>query len=163
MMKPLETERLILRKYTENDFQAVHSYGSCAENIIYMPFGPNTEEQTRDFIDRSIKNAEENPVIHYNYAAVLKESGVLMGGCGISLSDNEAEIGWLVHRDYWKLGYGTEMGKEMLRFGFDELNLHRIIARCDDENIGSYRVMEKLGMRREGLSLENVRTHQKCF
>ena len=159
-MKPLETERLILRKYTENDFHAVHSYGSCAENIIYMPFGPNTEEQTRDFIKRAIGYAEENPVTHYQCAVELKESGIFIGGCGINISDEKAEIGWLVHRDYWKQGYGTEMGKEMLRFGFEEMSLHRIIARCDVENIGSYRLMEKLGMRREGLFLEGRSAHK---
>ena len=162
-MKTLETERLILRKYVESDFQAVHSYGSCAENIIYMPFGPNTEEQTKEFIDRSIKKAEENPIVHYQYAVVLKQNGSLIGGCGINLSDisgDEAEVGWLVHRDYWKQGYGSEMGRELLRFGFDEMMLHRIIARCDAENIGSYRVMEKLGMRREGLFLEGRPAHK---
>jgi len=154
-MKPHETKRLILRKFNESDFQAVHSYGGCAENIIYMPFGPNTEEQTREFIDRSIKKAEENPIVHYQYAVVLKENDTLIGGCGINLSDDEAEVGWLLHRNYWKQGYGTEMGGELLRFGFDELKLHRIVARCDADNIGSYRVMEKLGMRREGLLLES--------
>jgi RimJ/RimL family protein N-acetyltransferase len=153
-MKTLKTERLILRKYTEDDFEAVHSYGSCVENIIYMPFGPNTEEQTREFISRSIKGAEENPIANYQYAVVLKEDGALIGGCGINISGDEAEIGWLVHRNYWKQGYGTEMGRELLRFGFEEMNLHRIIARCDVDNIGSYRIMEKIGMRREGLFIE---------
>ena len=159
-MKTLETERLILRKYTENDFPAVHSYGSCVENIIYMPFGPNTEEQTWDFIKLAIDKAEETPITHYQYAVELKENGRFIGGCGINLSNVENEIGWLVLRDFWKEGFGTEMGKELLRFGFEELNLHRIIARCDAENIGSYKIMEKLGMRREGLSLESRPAHK---
>jgi RimJ/RimL family protein N-acetyltransferase len=85
----------------------------------------------------------------------------LVGGCNIALSSDEAEIGWIMHRDFWGNGYGTEMGKEMLRFGFDELSLRRIIAHCDAENIGSYRVMEKIGMRREGLFIEGRPSHKQ--
>ena len=156
-MKTLETERLILRKFKQDDFDAVHSYADCAENLIYMMWGPNTEEQTRDFINMSIAQAEESPCVNYNYAVELKNHGKVIGGCGIYISDdddNKAEIGWLLHRGYWLKGYGTEIGEALLQFSFEELNLHRIVARCDAENIGSYRVMEKIGMRREGLFLE---------
>ena len=155
-MKTLETERLILREFREDDFAAVHSYASRSENVIYMPFGPNSEEQTREFLDDSIRTTEENLVNDYIYAIVLKETGNLIGGCEISPSGNdEASLGWILHRDYWKQGYGTEMAKELVRFGFEELNLHRIIANCDAENYGSYRVMENIGMRREGFFFEN--------
>jgi len=155
LMKPRETERLILRKFTENDFDAVHSYASCKENLIYMQWGPNNEEQTRDFINTAISKANENPCVNYHYAAVLKDSNKLIGACNIVLrSDYYAEIGWILHRDYWKNGYGTEMGKALLKFGFEELNIHRIIACCDAENYGSYRVMEKINMRREGFFIE---------
>ena len=160
-MRTLETERLILRKYTESDFQAVHSYGSCAENIIFMLWGPNSEQDTRDFINLAINEAEENPIKGYKYAVVHKETNALIGGCEINLFGDEPSLGWILHRDYWKQGYGTEMGRALLRFGFDELKLHRIIARCDVENIGSYRVMEKLGMRREGLFLEGRSAHKQ--
>jgi len=148
-MKALETERLILRKYKESDFDAVHSYGSCVENITYMLFGPNSEDDTSGFIANAIKEAGSST--EYRYAVVLKETDELIGGCDIHLSGNSGEVGWIVHRDHWSKGYGYEMGKRLLEFGFDELNLHRIIAHCDAENIGSYRLMEKLGMRREGL------------
>ncbi len=154
-MKTMETQRLILRKFTTDDFNAVHNYASRAENIIYMMWGPNTEKETQDYIDMSISKSEEIPCTDYLYAAVLKESGLLIGGCNLSLSDDEGEIGWILHMDYWKQGYGTEMGKAMLQLGFDELGLHRILAHCDSENYGSYRVMEKIGMRREGLFIQS--------
>ena len=153
-MKPLETERMILRKFTQDDFSAVHSYASSPENIIYMLWGPNTQEETKAFISMAISKAEENLCTNYQYAAILKDSGKLIGACNLLLSGDEAETGWILHRDFWKQGYGTEMGKAMLRLGFDELHLHRIIAHCDAENYGSYRVMEKIGMRREGLFFE---------
>jgi len=142
-MKVLGTRRLILRKFKEDDFSAVHSYASCAENILYLAWGPNSEKETREFISRSIANAEKKPICNYEYAVVIKETDTLIGGCGISPSGDKASLGWCLHRDYWKKGYCTELGTALLKFGFEELNLRRIIAVCHVENIGSYRVMEK--------------------
>lgn len=160
-MKTLETERLILRKFLPDDFAAVHSYASVPDNIVYMLWGPNTAAQTKAFLNMAISKAEETPCTNYQYAAILKDTGKLIGACNLSLSGDAGEIGWILHRDYWKQGYGTEMGKEMLRFGFDELNLHRIFAHCDAENYGSYRVMEKIRMRREGLFVEGRSAHKQ--
>lgn len=154
-MNSYETKRLILRPYVESDFEAVHSYSSCYENIEYMLWGPNEEKDTRAFISFAIKKANENPCRDYQFAVELKEKGILIGGCSITLiNDNQAEIGWVLHRDFWKHGYGTEIGEFLICFGFEELKLHRIIATCASENYGSYRVMENNGMRREGCFLK---------
>lgn len=153
--KILETERLILRPFEETDFKAVHAYASVAENIQYMEWGPNDESDTKKFISEVIALSKENPCKNHQFAAVLKSTQKLIGGCNlILLSEEQGEIGWILHRDYWKQGFGTEMGKRMLEYGFDKLGLRRIIARCDAENYGSYRVMERIGMRREGCFLE---------
>jgi ribosomal-protein-alanine N-acetyltransferase len=155
IMKTLETERLILRPFEENDFKAVHAYASVTENVQYMVWEPNEESHTKAFILQAIAKSKEIPCNNYQYAAVLKSSKKLIGACNLAiLSDGEAEIGWILHRDYWKQGFGTEMGNRILEFGFNELGLHRIIAHCDTENYGSYRVMEHIGMRREGCFLE---------
>ncbi|MCL2409114.1 MAG: GNAT family N-acetyltransferase [Oscillospiraceae bacterium] len=161
-MKTLETARLILRKFAEDDFADVHSYASCVENVVYMPFGPNTEEHTRNYISLAIKQADENPITNYPYAVVYKETRKLIGGGGINFKGekDQAEVGWLIHRDYWNSGLGSELGRELLRFGFEELGMHRLIARCDAENVASYKVMEKLGMRREGLFIESRPAHK---
>ena len=150
-MKMLETERLILRKFKEDDYEAVHSYASSKDNTVYMLFGPSDETATRAFIQRAIAKASETPISDHQFAVILKNSNKLIGSCDLNIRGNEAEIGWILHRDYWKLGYGAELGNILLMFGFDELNLHRIFARCDAENIGSSRLMEKIGMRKEGL------------
>jgi len=155
-MKTLETKRLILREIKEGDFDAIHSYASCEENVAFMPWGPNTEDQTRDFMQMAIRETElNNPNKDYIYAATLKDDGRLIGCCDIHAKDCEASLGWILNRKHWKQGYGPEMGKALLKFGFEELNLHRITAKCDAENYGSYRVMEKIGMRREGLFIES--------
>ncbi|MCL2814246.1 MAG: GNAT family N-acetyltransferase, partial [Oscillospiraceae bacterium] len=109
----------------------------------------------REFISRSIANAEKTPIPDYEYAVVVKETDAPIGGCGISPSGDQASLGWCLHRGYWKKGYCTELGGALLKFGFEDLNLRRITAFCHAENIGSYRVMEKIGMRREGLFYED--------
>ena len=86
-MKTLETKRLILRKYTSDDFTPVHDYGSCAENTTYMLWGPNSEEQTWSYLESAIEEANKSPIDNYHYAVILKESGTLIGGCGIHISD----------------------------------------------------------------------------
>lgn len=153
-MKSLETKQLLLRPFTEDDFAAAHSYASCAENTIYMEWGPNSGEETRAFIRTAIEDAKQMPCINYQYAVVQKDSNALLGACNLAVSSDAAEIGWILHRDAWGQGYATEMGGALLQFGFDALQLHRIHAHCDAENVASFKVMEKLGMRREGLLLE---------
>lgn len=157
-MKTLETERLVLRGWQKDDFEAAHAYGSDADNVTYMGWGPNTKEDTRKFIKHSIKMNRRNNS-KYELAVVLKETGKLIGGCGCGIiknkSRNEAMLGWILHKDHWKQGLGTELAQELIRFGFEELKLHRIYAHCDSENYGSYRVMERNGMRKEGHFIKN--------
>jgi RimJ/RimL family protein N-acetyltransferase len=81
----------------------------------------------------------------------------VIGGCGLtvhSISDKRAEIGYCIRREDWGKGVGTEVAAGLLNFGFVELKMHRIEAKCDPDNIASYKVMEKNGMRREGILRE---------
>ena len=71
-----------------------------------------------------------------------------------SLENRQGEIGWSLHPDAQGRGFATEAAREMLRIGFDELGLHRIVAGCDSRNTASLRVMERLGMRREAEFVE---------
>ena len=157
-MKTLETDRLILRPFTPEDFAEVHSYASDPSNVTYMVWGPNTEEDTRNFISFAIRQGEAKVCRNYQYAAVCKQANTLIGACDLSLTDvdsNMAEVGWIVHKDYWRLGYASEMGAKLIEFGFGELGLHRIIAHCDVENTASFRTMERIGMRQEGLLFDS--------
>lgn len=134
----LITERLILRQLSKNDFSAVHSFGSNPKNVRYMSWGPNSEEQTKEFL-HSAKPGKD-------FAVVLKDSSTLIGTCGIY---DDGMLGWILHIDYWKKGYGTEIAAELIRYGFENLKLRRIWANCAADNYGSYRVMERNNMRRE--------------
>ncbi len=95
-------------------------------------------------------------------AVVLRATGAVIGDVNleiISRRDQEAEMGWVFHPDHHGQGYATEAAAEMLRLGFEDLGLHRMMAICDARNVPSARVMERLGMRREGhfRERENVR------
>lgn len=149
----LETERLILRDFEESDWQAVHEYASDREVVIYAPWGPNTEKETKSYINRKITNQHEQPRRDYTFALILKLEKKLIGACSIYVSDptnREGWIGYVLNRTYWNHGYTTEVVKRVVDLGFNELGLHRIYATCQPDNLPSARVLEKVGMRREG-------------
>lgn len=152
-MEIVRTDRLVLRELEEMDWEAVHSYASDSEVVRYMDWGPNTEDETRNFIQRASEGQREQTRKNYELAIVLKEDERLIGGCGIHVSDlanREGWIGYCLSQHFWRQGYATETAKGLLRFGFDQLNLHRIYALCDPENHASIHVLEKAGMGQEG-------------
>ncbi len=150
-MIKLETGRLLLRPVQEEDFAALHACVDNVENLKYNLFGPNTEEETREFIRFVIEKFNEDPCVEYNFTVILKETGSVIGNCEISrIQNQEAMLGWMIHKNHWKKGYGTELAGALLWYCFERLKLHRVWATCDSENYGSYKVMEKNGMRREG-------------
>lgn len=143
----------MLRDFEEPDWKLVHEYSSDPEVVRFMPWGPNTVEDTQNFIRRSIANQQEQPRKNYSLAALLTSQNVLIGSCGIYVSNpdlREGYIGYVFNRNYWGKGYATETSKALLRFGFEQLKLHRIYAYCNPSNIASARVLEKSGMNLEG-------------
>jgi len=113
-----------------------------------MGWGPSSEEDTKGFL-LSTKPGSD-------FAVVLKQNNKIIGSCGIypNKDCDTAELGWILHKDYWKHGYGTELGGELIRYGFEDLKLRRITAPCAAVNYGSCRVMERNGMRREALHIK---------
>lgn len=148
----LETERLLIRDFTDADFDAVHAYGSDPEVVKYMVFPPSTPENTREHLVRCIALAQEQPRRIFDMAIVEKASGQLIGGITVGLvadSPGEAAFSYLLNRAAWGQGYATEALKAMVRFGFAELGLRRMTDSCDIANIASARVMEKAGFQRQ--------------
>jgi RimJ/RimL family protein N-acetyltransferase len=145
----IESERLTYRKFSENDFPIVFDWLSDIETMKYRRGEPRSAAEVRDYLSWAISNADAEECENFEYAVVLKSDGSLIGAATLMNLPNDPEIGWTVHRNYWQQGYGTEFGGAMLRLGFDILDLRRIIAGCNARNHGSYRIMEKIGMRRE--------------
>jgi len=149
----LKTNRLVLREFNELDWQAVHEYASDPQVVRYMPWGPNAKKESQGFIQRVIARQQEKPRRNYEFAVALKTEDRLIGSCGINISnpgDQEGWIGYCFNRHFWGQGYATEATRALLCFVFSQLKLHRIFATCDTKNIASARVLEKIGMQREG-------------
>jgi ribosomal-protein-alanine N-acetyltransferase len=152
-MTTLETERLILREFEESDLQAIQEYASDPEVVRYMEWGPNTEKDAREFLQRAFDQRQKQPRSDYGLAVVLKSENQLIGSGGIHIVNadhKEAELGYCFNRRFWGQGYATEAARAFVALGFAELGLHRIYATCDPANVASARVMEKIGMQREG-------------
>lgn len=153
---PVRTERLLLRELREADFDDVHAYAIDPEVVRYMDWGPNTLEVTREVLDRWLKEQQTWPRGHVNLAVELVEEARVIGSIRLSLQERgNADFGYSYHSAYWRKGYGYEAAEAIVRVAFEELGLHRVWATCDVRNAGSYAIMEKLGMRREGTLRRN--------
>ena len=144
-----ETERIRLRPLAKTDGSALYALQQDGEMMRYFG-GPYRREQTDTWLEWHLAMWEQEGYSHW--AAELKDGGVFVGWIGLTRVWEPTEllpaveVGWFVDRKYWGEGLATEAGQRSLAFGFDELTLDRIIARCDPENIASEQVMAKLGM-----------------
>lgn len=149
----LTTQRLLLREIEENDWRAVYAYQTDPLFLRYTPWTQRSQEDARNFIRIFLGWRQEQPRQKYQFAIILQSDGQLIGNCGIrvnALNTWEAEIGYELNSRYWGNGYATEAARALLTFGFRDLRLHRIFAHCIAENVASSRVMERIGMQREG-------------
>ena len=157
--QPIKTERLVLRPLRPDDLDAVNAFDSLPEVARYLYFDARDRDESRVNLERMIEQrAITKPGDRMSLAVELAATGDLIGDVILEWSASEhlqGEIGYVLHPDHHGRGYATEAGRELLRMGFDLLGLHRIIARCDARNGASARVMERLGMRREGHLVEN--------
>jgi RimJ/RimL family protein N-acetyltransferase len=153
----VETDRLVLRDVVESDVDGFHAYMADPAYIRYLPLDPMDRAAVQALVDRVLLRQGLRPRERYFLAAVERSSGRLVGEAIFKqLSDVEGEIGWAVAGPDQGMGLATEIGRALLRFGFGELRLHRLIARCELGNHASERVMAKLGMQREGILREHL-------
>jgi [ribosomal protein S5]-alanine N-acetyltransferase len=155
----LATERLKFRELMESDWKGVHDYASQEAVCKYQPWGPNTIEDTKAFVNEVVTDHNKNPRTRYMLALVSKNDGRLIGAAEMNIRDfhhRNGEIGYIIHPDYWGKGMATEAAEKMISIGFNHFNLHRIQATCDPDNIASYKVLEKIGMKKEGILRENL-------
>jgi [ribosomal protein S5]-alanine N-acetyltransferase len=149
----LETQRLKLRKITLDDVEDMHLYCSNEEVPKYASWNAhNSLAETKETIQRIIDQWENKKLIHWGIED--KENRKLIGTIEFVTWDTQhqvAEIGYALSQDYWGKGIATEAAREVIKFGFTNMNLVRIQARCYLENIGSARVMEKAKMSFEGI------------
>jgi len=151
--RTIETERLILRPIEPGDWRAVHRFTSLPEVVRYLPDEPFTESDAQAFSLRWSEQARLREGWPEVMAVLLKTDGRLIGYVPfeqVSARYRTREIGWVFHPEVHGQGYATEAARAVLKLAFETLGMHRVVATCDPRNTASYRIMERLGMRREG-------------
>jgi [ribosomal protein S5]-alanine N-acetyltransferase len=149
----LETPRLVLRALSLDDADDIFAYASDSEVTRYTIFerhlsSKTTTEWLRSVID-TYRDGHPGP-----WGMELRSSRRLIGACGFRNWETQhgcAEMGYTVTRAYWNQGYASEAVRALIAFGFEHMNLNRIEARAVPANLGSTRVMEKAGMKFEGV------------
>lgn len=145
----LETERLILRTWTESDSDAYYQINQDPKVLEFFP-GPLSMEDVQNFMANQNKQFEkENYTL---WAVEEKSNGKCIGFIGLNLLETgfpfspAVEIGWRLDSHSWNKGYATEGAKAVLEYGFNKINLKEIVAIAVHNNMRSLRVMEKIGM-----------------
>ena len=152
----LATERLVLRDIVETDWRGVHEFATDPEVYRFLHWRPSKRGQVKDWVREVITRQAERPRKEYRLVVALGESERLIGSCGLEIEGSRtAALVFMLHSEFRGRGYAGEAVEALLDFGFNTLRLHRVYAVCDTRNAASAAVMEKLGMRREGLHVEH--------
>lgn len=155
----IKTKSLKLRDYKKSDIDFIHNLVQEPDIYRYQIWGPNSLEDTTVFTNSCIANQSEEPRKSFEFCMTDIESNEILGAIGIRIQDDLAKIadmGYWVRKDYWGKGLATEAGKAILNFGFQNLELNRIWATASPLNPASTRVLEKIGMKKEGLLRSNL-------
>jgi aminoglycoside 6'-N-acetyltransferase len=151
---PIETPRLILRRFCDADLEPFVAYRNDPEVFRYQGWKiPFTRAEGLQFIDEMKSVAPGDEGKWFQTALELKDSHALIGDVGFGLrrgGHGQAYFGFTLARPYWQQGYAGEAATAVLEYLFSELCLHRIMADCDTANRASWRLLERLGFRREG-------------
>ena len=155
-----ETERLCIREFNIDDADAVFDYAGNAENTVFMEWGPESREEVNNYLISRLKDQITEPRTCFDFAVCLKETNLLIGSMGLFLDEKrtQAELGYIFNRKSWGKGFASEAASEILKFGFMNLDLHRIYAKCDAENLPSENVIKRIGMRKEAETKSSVYT-----
>jgi RimJ/RimL family protein N-acetyltransferase len=155
----LETPRLILRAFEERDVAPFTAYRSDPEVARFQgwqaPFPP---DEAARFVTEMIQARPGIPGVWYQAAIELRSEGKIIGDCAfcVSADGRQAEIGYTLARAHQRQGYAGEALARLLDYLFSDLNLHRVHANIDPQNIPSARLLKRLGFRVEGLFVESL-------
>ncbi|MBU3174673.1 GNAT family N-acetyltransferase [Clostridium estertheticum] len=149
-MNNIVTDRLIIRKFNKTDWKDLYEYLSNDTVVKYEPYNVYTETEAK-------KEAIDRAKGELFYAVCLKESGKLIGNLYLAKGDFDTwEIGYVFNLNYWGKGYATESAKALMNTVFSQLGARRIVAMCNPLNVHSWKLLDRLGMRREGTLIKNI-------
>ena len=156
---PIHTTRLLLRPFQAGDLDDLYEIRSHPGVVRYLYWDVQTWAETKETLETKMTlihfNAEGDTIV---LAVVHRESGRVIGEVSLfwrSETHQQGEVGFVFNPAFQGKGYASEATKAMLMVGFEVYHLHRIYGRCDARNVGSYKLMARLGMRREAHFIHN--------
>jgi ribosomal-protein-alanine N-acetyltransferase len=145
----LETKRLSLRHFVMDDLDNLFSFYSDPDVVRYIPDAPRTYQETKEELEWFMNGHPKFPELGL-WATIYKENGQFIGRCGLLPwtidGQQEVEVAFALSKDYWGQGLATEAAQGIVQYGFENLNLSRLICVIDHDNFGSIRVATKIGM-----------------
>ncbi|MEK4511929.1 GNAT family N-acetyltransferase [Paenibacillus sp. FSL K6-2524] len=155
-MEMMDTERLVIRRFVPEDGEDLYQYLSLPEVVLYEPYPVFSKE---DCFREALRRYEEKDNNAF-WAVCLKHNNKMIGHLYFKQVELEHfmtwTLGYVFNPNYYSQGYATESARRILQYGFEELHCHRIIAGADIRNTASWRLLERLGMRREAHMLQNA-------
>ncbi len=153
-MEPITTNRLLLRSFQQEDGEDLYEYLSDPKVIAFEPYEVYTKEG-------AIKEALSRSHMDCFFAVCLQETGKVIGNLYLQKGEFDTwELGYVFNASYHGKGYATEATRTLLTKAFHDWKARRIVAMCNPLNTPSWRLLERLGMRREGTLLKNI--YFKC-
>ncbi|WP_164015730.1 GNAT family N-acetyltransferase [Pyxidicoccus trucidator] len=154
----VETPRLVLRRLRAEDLDALVAYRGDPEVARYQSWSDYDAQRGRQLIEM-MQGRQPGEVGWFQFAIALKDTDALVGDCALRVDEYDTrlgEIGFTLSRKYQGQGLGTEAVRALLGYAFGTLRMHRVIGVTDAKNTAAARVLEHVGMRREGHFIENV-------
>ena len=145
----IETDRLILRPFTEDDKDIIYRLYSDGEVLRYTPYDRMDRETAEQHLHKVMKDWQSSPRLSYELAVIMKESGEKVGRTHILIDPESGSgmIGWFLLKPYWGNHFAEEMTAGLLEYCFKTLQLPRVYALCNPLNTASRKVLEKSGFR----------------
>jgi [ribosomal protein S5]-alanine N-acetyltransferase len=149
----IETSRLLIRHFEEQDFVDLYEFLSNPAIYRFEPGEPVNLEKAGEL---AYKRSQNNDF----WAVILRSANKLVGQLYFVQTDPKElmtwELGYIINPVFHNQGYASEASEALIRYGFEHFNIHRVMAHCNPENAASWRVLEKIGMKKEGFFRKNI-------
>jgi ribosomal-protein-alanine N-acetyltransferase len=146
-LRLLETKRLLIRQFAPADYRDLFDYLSLPEIYRFEPGQPVTLAEAKDLC---VQRAQGTDFL----AVELAQAGKMIGHLYFKQVEPVRlmvwELGYIFNPAWHRRGYGSEAAAALVRYGFEHFDIHRVMARCNPENMASWKLLEKIGFRREG-------------
>jgi RimJ/RimL family protein N-acetyltransferase len=156
---PIETDRLTLRRYRDTDYDDLLKLQSNPDVTRFLLYDPKTPEQVKESLAGRLADVPmDTDGQALTVAVILRETGRHVGEVTLFVQNAEhrgGELGFVFHPEFHGRGFAAEASNEVLRLGFEELGMHRIIGRLDAANSSSAKLLKRLGMRHEATFVKN--------